>query len=103
MIKTQRVKPCIPIPAIDAFIDEEQMGKKEENKERNRERISSPATLDPSVASYDPQESCSESILVIPIDYKRKIYIFNPHRLEINELIHHMIPVSHRSQSNDPG
>ena len=43
-------------PAIDALIgDEEQTGKKEENKERNRERVSISSTQDPSVASYNPQ------------------------------------------------
>ena len=41
-------------------------GKKEENKERIRKRISNPATLDPSVAFYDPQGSYGESILVTP-------------------------------------
>ena len=39
-------------------------GRRRENKVRNRERVSNTATLDPSVASYDPQGSYGESILV---------------------------------------
>ena len=52
-------------PAVDALIgEEEQTGKKEENKERNRDRVSNLATLDTLVASYDPQESYGKPILV---------------------------------------
>ena len=58
----------IPILAIDVLIgDKEQMGKRRENKERNKEQVSNPATLDPSVASYDLQGSYDEPILVIYI------------------------------------
>ena len=47
-IETQRAKPRTPTTAIDALIrKEEQTGeKRRENKERNRERVSNPATLD---------------------------------------------------------
>ena len=49
------------------LIDEEQMGKKEENKEKNREEVSNPAALNSSVTSYDPQVSYVKAIfLTIP-------------------------------------
>ena len=57
-------KPRTPTPAIDALIgDEQQTGKEEERrkKERYRKRVSNPATLDPSVAFYDPQGSYGEA------------------------------------------
>ena len=45
--EAQRAKSLTSIPAIDALIrDEEQTGKRRENKERNRERVANPATLD---------------------------------------------------------
>ena len=57
-IEAQRAKPRTPIPATDALIgDEGQTGK------RNKELVSTPNTLDPSVASYDPQGSYGEPIL----------------------------------------
>ena len=46
---------------------------KEKNKERNKERVSNSATLDPSVASYDPQGSCGESILVTPTPHDESL------------------------------
>ena len=54
------------IPEIDALIGEEEQMEKRREKKKNRERISNPATLEPSVASYDPQESYNEPILVTP-------------------------------------
>ena len=61
----QRAKPCTPTSAIDALIGEEEQtgGERREKKERNRERVSNPPTLDPSVSSYDPQGSYGEPIL----------------------------------------
>ena len=42
-----------PNPTTDALIgDENQTGKKKRNKERNREWVSNPATLDHSAPSY---------------------------------------------------
>ena len=43
-IEAQRAKPRTPTPEIDALIDEEQTGKRE-NQET--ERVSNPPTLDP--------------------------------------------------------
>ena len=72
-IEAQRAKPRTPTPAMDALTgDEEQTGGKEENKERKRERVSNPPMLDHSVASYNPQGSCSESILVTPSAHREK-------------------------------
>ena len=60
-------KPRTPTPAIHALIGgEEQTGK----RERNGKRVSNPATLDSSVASYDPQGSYGKSILVKPPAYR---------------------------------
>ena len=39
---------------------------KKEREQRKREQVSNLATLDPSVASYDPQGSDGEPILVTP-------------------------------------
>ena len=41
-------------------------GRTEEEKERNRARDPNQTTLDPSIASYDPQGSHSEPILLTP-------------------------------------
>ena len=41
-------------PAIDELIDEEQMGQTK-REQRNRKRVSNPATLDPVVTFYDLQ------------------------------------------------
>ena len=63
-VEAQRAKPHTPTLAIDALIgEEEQTEKRRENKERNRERLSSPATLNPSVPSYDSQGLYGEPIL----------------------------------------
>ena len=49
---------------IDALIgDEEKNIKQKKEKERNREQVPNPATLDYSVASYDAQGSYGEPIL----------------------------------------
>ena len=58
----QRAKPPTPTRAIDALIGDE-----EQNEEQNKERTPNPATLDHSVASYNPQGSWGEPILLIPI------------------------------------
>ena len=54
--------------ATDELIgDEERNGnQKKEKKERNRERVPNPATLDNSVAFYDPYASYGGPILLIP-------------------------------------
>ena len=50
--KAQRVKPCTSILVMDVLIgDEEQTGK--EKEERIRDQFYDPATLNPSVPSYD--------------------------------------------------
>ena len=46
--------------------------KKEEQKERNGERVSNPATLAHLVASYDPHESYGEPIFY-PLAHREKI------------------------------
>ena len=59
-IEAQRAKPSTSTSAIGTLIgDEEQAGKKK-GEQRNREQVSSQATLDPPVASYDPQGSYGE-------------------------------------------
>ena len=51
--KEQREKPRTSTWPADALIgEEEQNGKQEKEKERNRERVTNPATKDHSVASY---------------------------------------------------
>ena len=61
-IEVQREKLPAPSQAIDALIgDEEQNGNQE--KERNRDRDHNSATLDHSVASYDPHGSYGGPIL----------------------------------------
>ena len=71
------MKPRTPTLAFDALIgDGEQTGKKRENKERNWGRISNITTLDPSVASYDPQEPYGEPILLTPGPQKGIFYLF---------------------------
>ena len=53
-IEAWRVKHPTPSQATDMLtVDEEQNGK--QNKKKHRERVPYPATLDPSVAFYDPQ------------------------------------------------
>ena len=57
-IEAQRARSPTQTQAIDALKwDEEQNEKREE---RNREWVPNLATLDPSVASYDPQEPHGE-------------------------------------------
>ena len=65
-IEVERVKPSAPTQVIGALKEEEEQNeyRKKEQKERNKEQGSNPATLDHSVASYDPQGSTSEPILV---------------------------------------
>ena len=82
-IEEQRAKPRTPIPAIEALIgDEETDGeKRRENKERNREQVPNPATLDPLITSYDLQGTYGEHILVTSPAHKgkntkKKIYIY---------------------------
>ena len=53
------MKPPIPSRAIDALIGDEEQKKE---KQRNREWVLNPATLDQSVVSYDAQGSYGEPI-----------------------------------------
>ena len=56
-IDVQRVKPLSPTQAIDALIgDVEKTGKKREQRKKPGP-ASNPATLDHSVAFYDPHDS----------------------------------------------
>ena len=59
-------KPLTPTPVTDALIggEEQSVKKRRENKERNEEWAFDSAILDPSVASYDPQGSYGEPILL---------------------------------------
>ena len=67
--ESQRVRPRTPSRVIDALIgDEEQTGKKEREKRKKKERHPNPATLEPSVASYDPQGSYGEPIFFTTLD-----------------------------------
>ena len=60
-------EPPTPTRANDAFIgDKEQIEKQKEKKKETGHRATNPATLDPSVASYDPQGSHGETILLEP-------------------------------------
>ena len=71
-IEAQREKLRTPTLASDALIvEEEEIG----NKERNREWVSNPDTLDPSVTSYEPQGSYSEPTLVISPAHRGNIYM----------------------------
>ena len=64
-IEALRVKRPTSSWAINALIGkEEQTRKKKREQRKHRERVSNPATLDPSGASYDPQGSDCEPILV---------------------------------------
>ena len=60
------MKPLTPTWGSDALIRDEEQTVKSENKELNRERTSSPAILDHSVAFYDQQGLYSEPILYPP-------------------------------------
>ena len=57
-------RPRHPTPAriIDALVGDEQNGR--EKQEKNKEQNPNPATLDPSVASYNPQGSHGQPILL---------------------------------------
>ena len=60
-IKALRVKHPTPSREIDALIGEEEQNGKEKRTKRN------PATLDHSVAFYDPQGSYWEPFLFTPL------------------------------------
>ena len=63
-IKVQRAKPPTPTLVTGALIGEEKQ--KKDDKERNRERVRNPATLDHLVASYDPHGSYGGTFLKPP-------------------------------------
>ena len=71
------------IPVNDALIGEEEQTGKKEREQRNRKQVSNSTTLDPSVASYDPQGSYGEPIFVIP-PTQRGIYILFMHNTLFN-------------------
>ena len=70
-IKLQRMKPPTPTQLIDALIGDEEQNRKQERKRHNL------GTLDHAVASYDPQGSYGELILLIPpiTGINKSIYI----------------------------
>ena len=70
-VKAQKVKPPALTRAIDALIGEEleNENEKKEQRERKREPVSNPVTPDHLVASYDPQGSYSELILLHPPNF----------------------------------
>ena len=72
-VEVQKGKPPAPTRAINALIGEEEQNEKQkkEQKERNRERAPNPAALDYSVASYDPQGSYGEPILLTTQAHRR--------------------------------
>ena len=64
-IEAQRAKPRTRTPAVDALIGDEEQTRK---KEKSKERIYNPATLDYLVASYDPHGSYGASIVKFPTE-----------------------------------
>ena len=50
------------------------MENRNEQKDRSRERVPNPTTLDPSVISYDSQGSYDEPILPHPMPHRGVIY-----------------------------
>ena len=65
-IEVQRVKHPTSFRAIDAFIGYEEQNGKQKRTKRNSERVTNPAILDHSVASYDAQGSNGELIHLTP-------------------------------------